>query len=163
MEREYRWSLLTAPLLAFAAYALARASASEEPVLWAIDGAVLGLSLACVITDERARRKGRPLPVCRCRAGSAPTLTRMQRRPRLLAGALLSALALLLIPFSMAASVLAAWFGVSHLVSWRTGYPGCPELGALPALALGRPVMSGCGPWCGFDERRRTPDCRPDR
>ena len=39
-----------------------------------------------------------------------------------------------------------AWLGVSHLVAAVTAYPGCPELGAIPSLLLGRPVTTACGP-----------------
>jgi hypothetical protein len=41
----------------------------------------------------------------------------------------------------------AGWFGASHLVAARTGYAGCPELGAIPSVVLGREVQVGCVPW----------------
>jgi len=47
----------------------------------------------------------------------------------------------------------AGWFGVSHLVAARTGYAGCPELGAIPTLVKGREVKVGCVPWRIADRR----------
>jgi hypothetical protein len=41
----------------------------------------------------------------------------------------------------------AGWFGASHLVAARTGYAGCPELGAIPSVILRRDVQIGCIPW----------------
>ncbi len=40
--------------------------------------------------------------------------------------------------------VVAAWFGVSFLVAASTGYPGCPEIGAIPSLILGRRLATRC-------------------
>lgn len=48
----------------------------------------------------------------------------------------------------------AGWFGASDLVAARTGYAGCPELGAIPSVILGREVQVGCMPW-------RIADCAP--
>jgi hypothetical protein len=45
------------------------------------------------------------------------------------------------------------WFGASHLVAARTGYAGCPELGAIPSVALGRELQVGCVPWRIADRR----------
>lgn len=53
-------------------------------------------------------------------------------------------------------ALVPAWFGISHLVAGVTGYPGCPELGAIPSVMLGRPVATGCGPWERIDRRLRT-------
>jgi hypothetical protein len=47
----------------------------------------------------------------------------------------------------------AGWFGASHLVAARTGYAGCPELGAIPSLVLRREVHVGCVPWRTVDRR----------
>jgi hypothetical protein len=47
----------------------------------------------------------------------------------------------------------AGWFGASHLVAARTGYGGCPELGAIPSVILGRDVQVGCVPWRIADRR----------
>jgi hypothetical protein len=41
----------------------------------------------------------------------------------------------------------AGWLGASHLVAARTGYAGCPALGAIPSLIRGRDVQVGCVPW----------------
>jgi hypothetical protein len=51
------------------------------------------------------------------------------------------------------ASLVPAWFGVAHLVAAATGYPGCPEIGAIPSVLLDRPVGSPCGPWERLDRR----------
>ena len=40
--------------------------------------------------------------------------------------------------------VVTAWFGVSFLVAASTGYPGCPEIGAIPSLILGRSLATRC-------------------
>ena len=45
------------------------------------------------------------------------------------------------------------WFGASHLVAARTGYAGCPELGAIPSVILRRDVPIGCRPWRIVDRR----------
>lgn len=50
-------------------------------------------------------------------------------------------------------ALVPTWFGISHLVAGVTGYPGCPELGAIPSVMLGRPVATGCGPWERIDLR----------
>jgi hypothetical protein len=46
-----------------------------------------------------------------------------------------------------------AWFGISHLVAAQIGYRGCPELGAIPTVMLGRTVPTRCGPWERLDRR----------
>ena len=47
----------------------------------------------------------------------------------------------------------AGWFGASHLVAARTGYAGCPELGAIPSVVLRREVQIGCVPWRVADQQ----------
>lgn len=47
----------------------------------------------------------------------------------------------------------AGWFGASHLVATRTGYAGCPELGAILSAVLRRGVHVGCLPWQIADRR----------
>jgi len=49
-------------------------------------------------------------------------------------------------------SILAAWFGISHLVAAATGYRGCPEMGAIESLVLRRRVSTVCKPWERFDQ-----------
>ncbi len=49
------------------------------------------------------------------------------------------------------ASLVATWFGVSHLVAGAIGYQGCPELGAIPSVMLGRRVGTSCDLWRGID------------
>jgi hypothetical protein len=49
------------------------------------------------------------------------------------------------------ASLVPTWFGISHLVAGVTGYQGCPELGAIPSVMLGRPVGTSCELWRRID------------
>lgn len=66
---------------------------------------------------------------------------------------------------SLPASLAAGWLGASHLVAAAIRYRGCPELGAIPTLVLGRRVETRCGPWELLDARLGldTPDGRRDR
>jgi hypothetical protein len=48
-------------------------------------------------------------------------------------------------------SLIPTWFGISHLVAGITGYVGCPELGAIPSVMLGRPVGTSCELWRRVD------------
>jgi hypothetical protein len=82
-------------------------------------------------------------------------LSPRQRASRALAGLGFHAVAILLGGRRMVRplAVLAHWFGASHLVASATAYPGCPELGAIPSLLLGRRVATECGPWEWIDER----------
>ena len=81
----------------------------------------------------------------------APALSRQQQRARGLAGVGFLALAAATLRWPRAVSVptslAAAWLGASHLVAAAIRYQGCPELGAIPTLALGRRVDTRCGPW----------------
>jgi len=52
-----------------------------------------------------------------------------------------------------ALAIPSLWLGVSHLVAAVTGYRGCPEIGAIPSLVLGRPVVTQCTPWHRLDQR----------
>lgn len=49
------------------------------------------------------------------------------------------------------ASLVPTWFGISHLIAGMTGYRGCPELGAIPSVILGRPIATSCDPWQSID------------
>jgi hypothetical protein len=80
-------------------------------------------------------------------------LSTPQRAARALAGLAFHALA---VPLGRKRplrplSLVAHWFGASHLVASASGYDGCPELGAIPSLVLGRPVATDCGPWDWID------------
>jgi hypothetical protein len=48
-------------------------------------------------------------------------------------------------------ALVPTWFGISHLVAALIRYPGCPELGAIPTVILGRNVPTGCRPWGRID------------
>jgi hypothetical protein len=51
------------------------------------------------------------------------------------------------------AALVPTWFGISHLLAGVTGYQGCPELGAIPSVILGRPVTTDCEIWRRIDTR----------
>jgi hypothetical protein len=87
-----------------------------------------------------------------CTVNELPgALNDRQRRARTVVGVASLTIAALATQRSGAVSVLGAacagWFGASHLVAGRTGYAGCPELGAIPSVVLGREVQVGCVPW----------------
>lgn len=91
-------------------------------------------------------------------ARAADALGRPARLARALAGLafllLAGALASRSLPGRIAlwpAALVPAWFGISHLVASVTAYRGCPELGAIPSVWLGRRVGTGCGPWDRID------------
>jgi hypothetical protein len=82
------------------------------------------------------------------------------RRSRALAGlvflAMAGGLATRRLPRDIAlwpASLIPTWFGVSHLVAAVTGYQGCPELGAIPSVMLGRTVETSCELWRRIDRQ----------
>jgi len=99
------------------------------------------------------------------------TMSRAARRSRAAAGlvflVLAGGLASRRLPGSIAlwpTSIVPTWFGISHLVAGVTGYQGCPELGAIPSVVLGRPVGTSCELWRHIDrwvERSDagTPSC----
>ena len=86
------------------------------------------------------------------------SLNRRQRRARLIVGIALLSLALAL-PWSatgwIALAVIVTWLGATHVLAAAMAYPGCPELGAVPSLLLGRWVRIGCTPWRWLDARLR--------
>ncbi len=93
----------------------------------------------------------------RATATSAP-MTRAARRSRTVAGlvflAVAGGMASRRLPGRIAlwpASLVPTWFGISHLVAGVTGYQGCPELGAIPSVMLGRPIGTSCEPWRRID------------
>jgi hypothetical protein len=87
----------------------------------------------------------------RATASGEPGLSEAQRRARGLAGAGFLGLAVAALRWpralSLPASLAAGWLGASHLVAAAIRYRGCPELGAIPTLVLGRRVETRCGPW----------------
>jgi hypothetical protein len=91
---------------------------------------------------------------------SPAAMGRASRRSRVAAGlvflAIAGALAARRLPGNVAlwpASLVPTWFGISHLVAGMTGYEGCPELGAIPSVMLGRPVATDCELWRRIDSR----------
>ncbi len=86
-----------------------------------------------------------------------PALSGSQRLARALAGVGFIALAAAALRWpralSVPASLAAGWLGASHLVAAAIRYQGCPELGAIPALVLGRRIETRCGPWELLDGR----------
>jgi hypothetical protein len=115
--------------------------------------------------DQRAARTGGGglLPGGCCAEAQDPNVRLLGRRPRRLrvvaGGGLLvlaGAIASRELPGKVAlwpAALVPTWFGISHLVAGVTGYPGCPEIGAIPSVMLGRPVATGCEAWEWIDER----------
>lgn len=104
-----------------------------------------------------AGQQAMTIPGC-CNADQLPEqLNDRQRRARTVVGVASLGLAALAARRSgrLRAWVAAAagWFGASHLVAARTGYAGCPELGAIPSMLLGRDVHVGCVPWQIADRR----------
>jgi len=98
---------------------------------------------------------------CSDEAGDWRPLNRRQRAARFIVGA-----GLLLLDFllrgsnalsitGIATAAIIGWFGVMHILAALMAYPGCPELGAVPSLLLGRDVKIGCGPWRWLDARLR--------
>lgn len=86
-----------------------------------------------------------------------PVLSESQRRARAIAGVgfLAFGWAVLRRPraLSVPTSLAVGWLGASHVVAAATRYYGCPELGAIPTLLLGRRVETRCGPWELIDAR----------
>jgi hypothetical protein len=85
-------------------------------------------------------------------------MARAARRSRAIAGLVFllfaGALATRRLPGAIAlwpVSLVPTWFGISHLVAGVTGYQGCPELGAIPSVMLGRPVGTSCERWRRID------------
>ena len=90
-------------------------------------------------------------------AGPSHPLTNSQRAARAVAGVILLALAwtFLRVPLPAIAwplAIIAAWFGISHLVAAWIAYPDCPELGAIATLISRRYVRTRCGPWKRLDQ-----------
>jgi hypothetical protein len=87
----------------------------------------------------------------------APALSDRQRRARAIAGLALLASGAFALRWprllSVPTAVAAGWLGASHLVAAALRYHGCPELGAIPTLVLGRRVETRCGPWEMLDDR----------
>jgi hypothetical protein len=92
---------------------------------------------------------------CRDASVEWQTLNPRQRGARLIAGLILLVLAAAL-PWSSGWTVLAiisGWVGATHVLAAAMGYPGCPELGAVPSLLLRRSAKVGCVPWRWLDAR----------
>lgn len=110
------------------------------------------------MSTKEIRRGGCCLRVTPGSAEEPAALGRRQRRARGIAGVLLLGLAAGLAVLALTGwvliwpiTLLAAWFGASHLVAAVTGYYGCPELGAIPSLLARRHVSTSCGPWERLD------------
>jgi hypothetical protein len=94
-----------------------------------------------------------------CSSTGTTTMGRRARRARFAAGtgylALAGAMTARRLPGRISlgpAAIVPTWFGVAHLVAGVTGYPGCPELGAIPSVMLGREVGTDCSSWQRIDQ-----------
>ncbi len=100
--------------------------------------------------------KERMTPCCNGDPANWRPLNGDQRMARLTVGIALLSLALAL-PWSaagwIALAVIAGWLGATHVLAAAMAYPGCPELGAVTSLLLGRWVKIGCTPWRLLDTR----------
>lgn len=98
------------------------------------------------------------MPCCGGGADEWRPLNRRQRAARLIVGSVLLLFAVVL-PWSTTVSIAIAailgWVGGTHVLSAAMAYPGCPELGAVPSLLLGRSVKTACVPWRWLDSRLR--------
>ena len=89
-------------------------------------------------------------------AGPSHAITSRQRVARAVVGVGWLALAwvFLRVPAPVIAwplAIVAAWFGVSHIVAGWIGYPDCPELGAIASMVRRRYIQTRCGPWVRID------------
>ena len=95
------------------------------------------IRFCCVSSDESDAAKG------------VPPLGLRSRGVRATAGLVFLALAVWMPLWPL--SIMAAWFGASHLLAAAMGYRGCPELGAIPSFVLRRRVSTECKPWERLD------------
>jgi hypothetical protein len=91
-------------------------------------------------------------------AGPSHAITDRQRLARAIAGAGWVGLAWAIFripvrPIAWPLAITAGWFGISHLVAGWTGYPDCPELGAIASLVSRRYIGTRCGAWARLDQR----------
>ncbi len=91
-------------------------------------------------------------------AGPSHAMTDRQRIARAIAGAGWVGLAWAFFripvrPIAWPLTITAGWLGISHLVAGWTGYPDCPELGAIASLVSRRYIGTRCGPWARLDQR----------
>jgi hypothetical protein len=89
-------------------------------------------------------------------ANPSHVVTIRQRLARVVAGVgwLALAGAFLRVPVPAIAwplALMAAWFGISHIVAGWIGYPDCPELGAIASVVRRRYIPTRCGPWVTID------------
>lgn len=120
------------------------------------------LTYAARCLDSRGAWEEGDLMDSTTRGADAPTLSEPQRRARAIAGLGFLALAWTVVRaprlVNVPSALAAVWLGASHLVAAATRYHGCPELGAIPTLLLGRRVETRCGPWEMLDERLNLAD-----
>ncbi len=94
-----------------------------------------------------------------CSSTEGPALGRRARRARFAAGVgflgLAGGMATRRLPGQVSlwpAALVPTWFGIAHLVAGVTGYRGCPELGSIPSVMLGREVGTDCSSWQRIDQ-----------
>ena len=59
---------------------------------------------------------------------------------------LIGAVTVMYTPIFWPLCTLVGWFAVSFWVAGRTGYAGCPEIGAIVSLFRRRPIATRCVP-----------------
>jgi hypothetical protein len=89
-------------------------------------------------------------------AGPSHPITSRQRMARAVAGVGWLALAWVFLRIQAPGiawplAIVAAWFGLSHVVAGVFGYPDCPELGAIASVLGRRYIPTRCGPWARVD------------
>jgi hypothetical protein len=131
--------------------------AAIVPLLWPV------ATLAAALGAYRLVRAAGCMPHPKADPSlDAPPLARTARRRRARTGlgflAIAGALAMASWRVTAALwplALLGGWFGVSFLVAAATAYPGCPEVGAIASLALGRRIETRCPPLDRDAEVRR--------
>jgi hypothetical protein len=131
-------------------------------LLWPLAAAAAGLGAYRLVTARGCGTTGNAAPGDTAPTEAAAVLPAPARRARAMAGLVMlaGAAGLLAIAASGRAiawppAAVAAWFGVSFLVAAATGYPGCPEIGAIASLVRRRPLATACPPLARADARVR--------
>ena len=141
---------LLGPLTGVAAGLLLSHAGDAHAALWGVAAALFMFLPAVLLAERRFPADG--VHVCPCPPGRHDRpLLRHLRLARLLVALFAGFFSAFLLTQSPPLAVLFGWFALAHLLAAVTGYPGSPELGALPSLLLRRWVWTGRGIWCDLD------------